>query len=89
MFVSAQVPYFQIFIKGKNGKSTLLWVKGSDLVDDIKCKIAFKDQIPVKEPQQQQSRRAEEQQQSRRAGEQKSSRRAAASSGAAPHLQWA
>ena len=39
---SIQVPYFQIFVKGEGGKNTALWVKGSDLVDDIKCKIAFK-----------------------------------------------
>ena len=46
-----QVPYFQIFVK--SNKTITLWVKGSDLVDDIKCKIAFKEQIPVKERQQQ------------------------------------
>ena len=60
MCFPAQVPYFQIFVKVKDGKSTTLWTKGSDLVNDIKCKIAFKEQIPVKERQQQKSRRAAE-----------------------------
>ena len=48
----AQAPYYQIFVKGAEGKTTTLWTKASDLIDDIKCKIAQKSNIPVKEPQQ-------------------------------------
>ena len=64
------MPYFQIFVK--TYKTITLWVKGTDLVDDIKSKLAFKEQIPIKEPQQQSGSRAAEEQRSRRAEEQKS-----------------
>ena len=40
---------FQIFVKGKNGKSYVLWMKSLDTVDDIKHKIELKDGTPVKE----------------------------------------
>ena len=39
----------QIFVKGRNGKSFVLWMKSLDMVDDIKRKIELKDGIPVKE----------------------------------------
>ena len=52
MSPSAQVPYFQIFVKGGGGKKTTLWTKASDTIDDIKCKLAQKNSIPVKERQQ-------------------------------------
>ena len=40
---------FQIFVKGRNGKSFVLWMKSLDTVDDIKREIEKKDGIPVKE----------------------------------------
>ena len=40
---------FQIFIKGQHGKTSTLWVAPSNLVDDVKSKIAEKEMIPVKE----------------------------------------
>ena len=40
---------FQIFVKGRNGKNTVLWVNSMDKVDDIKHNITLKDGIPVKE----------------------------------------
>ena len=44
---SAQAPYFQIFVKGKGSKNITIWAKASDTIDDIKCKIAFEENIPV------------------------------------------
>ena len=60
VFISffAQAPYYQIFVKGAGGKTTTLWTKASDLIDDIKCKMAHKSNIPVKELQQSSSRAA-------------------------------
>ena len=40
---------FQIFVKGKNGKTTVLWVTPLDTVNDIKGKIAAKDFAPLKD----------------------------------------
>ena len=39
-------------MKVGGGKTTTLWTKASDLIDDIKCKLAQKNSIPVKERQQ-------------------------------------
>ena len=41
--------HFQIFIKGQLGKTSTLWVAPSDLIDEVKSKIAEKEMIPVKE----------------------------------------
>ena len=40
---------FQIFVKGRNGKTYVLWMNSLDKVDDIKHKIELKDGTPVKE----------------------------------------
>ena len=75
------MPYFQIFVK--TYKTITLWVKGTDLVDDIKCKIAFKEQIPVKEPQQQSGSRAAEEQKQKSSSSSSSSSSSRATAAAA------
>ena len=45
----SQTSSFQIFVKGRNGKNTVLWVKSLDKVNDIKDKIASKHMIPAQE----------------------------------------
>ena len=45
----SQTSSYQIFVKGKNGKSTVLWVRSLDTVDEVKDKIAEKTGLPVKE----------------------------------------
>ena len=62
----AQAPQFQIFIKGKRVKTMWIWAKPSDLVDDVKCKLAFKERIPVKDTLQHQQQQHWQQQQQQR-----------------------
>ena len=45
----AQTSAYQVFVKGRNGKNTVLWVNSLDTVDGIKHKIELKDGVPFKE----------------------------------------
>ena len=47
-FATAEA-HFQIFVNGNFGKTMTIWVKPSDLIDDVKGKIAEKQLIPAKD----------------------------------------
>ena len=43
---SAQALFFQIFVKAKRGKSITIWVNNLNTINEVKAKIAFKENIP-------------------------------------------